>query len=273
MPQVSRPGLLHISVDVGYPLDRLLDAQRAAESSALAVLEHLACAGLAATWALSEPESSGLADCVTAANHRHEIALLGEKSWIGPGLGRQPFARELSRRVLAAQAAGHALTTLALRDCELPAHTDLLIKHGLSAVRAAAHGTADKHDWRIGLSFPGRLLRFGRPVPTSLARTLRWGLWEFTAALDVSGQGYRRATSAIKRSARNGTSVHLLIDVSTLAAHHGRAVDLVNRVLRYAAKLQIQGLLDNQTLATAVAGFTQPRHEDPARSILRPKAA
>ena len=138
-------GSLVISIDLELaPRQRMrLDDQRRLASTTDSLIEALRDCRLAATWAVADPAVSAATEVIRAAaennnaenDNAHDIAVLGDHTWIGPQAGRTRFARELSRRVLRAQVAGIGVSTLGVRDAVLSDHLDLLVQHGIPAVR------------------------------------------------------------------------------------------------------------------------------------------
>lgn len=78
---------------------------------------------LAATWAVADPGRSIARDDIRRSPQGHEIAVLGERSWLSDQVGRNLQARELNRRLQGARNAGLSVSTLVLRDVELADHT------------------------------------------------------------------------------------------------------------------------------------------------------
>lgn len=89
------------------------------------------------TWAVSDPAFSAAKDAILQSSTPHEIALLGDSTWVGATAGRARFARELARRVSAAAHLGIPIQSLVLRDAEPDDNLDLLRTHGICALRLA----------------------------------------------------------------------------------------------------------------------------------------
>lgn len=73
----------------------------------------------AATWAVADPARSIARDDIRRSPLDHEIAVLGERSWLSDQVGRNMQARELNRRLQGARNAGLSVSTLVLRDVDL----------------------------------------------------------------------------------------------------------------------------------------------------------
>lgn len=89
------------------------------------------------TWAVSDPAFSAAREAILQSPLSHEIALLGDATWVGATAGRARFARELTRRMTAAENQGISIQSLILRDAEPDDNLDLLRMHGISALRLA----------------------------------------------------------------------------------------------------------------------------------------
>src|SRR5262245_64047464 len=110
-------GTLVLSIDLELdPVrhERLLERQLDLVRSELVALTK--AAAIPATWAVADPVLSAATDSILAANCGHEIAVLGDQAWLGPGCGRERLARELARRFSAPRKAGIPVSTLAVRN-------------------------------------------------------------------------------------------------------------------------------------------------------------
>ena len=218
-----------------------------------------------ATWAVADPAISAATEVLLAANAGHEIAILGDPTWVGHEAGRMRFGRELARRVLHGRAAGIPISTLALRGTELADHLDLIIKQDISVVRG------DFHELTVGW--------FAKPVVQAPA-ALRFGLWDVPASLRLPGDsrwklgggGRRRARSGIDRAIADCGVFHIQVDALSLADRGPAAEHMLEHILRHAAVRQREGVLEIATLATAARRLTGERSSAPARSILHSAA-
>jgi hypothetical protein len=95
------------------------------------------------TWAVSDPAFSAAKEGILQSSLAHEIALLGDATWVGATAGRARFARELARRVSAAESQGISIQSLVLRDAEPDDNLDLLRLHGIGALRLSPMGGRD----------------------------------------------------------------------------------------------------------------------------------
>src|SRR3954449_5665697 len=89
---------------------------------------------LPTTWAVCDPAHSAATSLIIKSAVDHELAILGDGNWIGPTAGRTRFARELTRRLSQARAAGLEVTSLVPRVAPIAENIDLIVKQRISAV-------------------------------------------------------------------------------------------------------------------------------------------
>src|SRR2546423_13638418 len=124
-------GMLVLSIDLELEPDRhdrQVERQLDLVRSELIALTE--AAAIPATWAVADPMLSAATESILAAQCGHEIAVLGDQAWLGPGCGHDRLARELTRRFTIPRKAGIPVSTLALRNVEHVGDLDLLLKHG-----------------------------------------------------------------------------------------------------------------------------------------------
>jgi hypothetical protein len=255
-------GILAISIDLELdPQHCRPQQQRSLDRVASQLLDLLGKHRLPATWAVADPAISAATEKLVAARAGHEIAVLGDQAWVGNNAGRLRFGRELARRVMRGREMGLPITTLALRNVNLDAHLDLVVKNGLTAVRGPE-------------STAHRKTEFNQP------QSLYSGMWLMWPSLVLPGNsrwlpGGGRIWAA-KRGLEQAVACrevfHLMINGLTLTERSWMALRGIDQVLRRAAKLQTQGRLEIATLANAVSRLNGLRQTVPARSILRPAA-
>lgn len=263
MYQLSRPGVLIVSVDVdAADLRGDLNMQRALNSTSVALLGVLGNHGVAGTWALSDPARSLMTPRLLADVLPHELALLGEAAWASPTMGRVRFSRELCRRVQDAQSQGLKLQTLAVRETMAP-NLDLLVKSGLSVLRCATPDLPRGAWWR-GMT--------RAPLPCA-AQALRWGLWQVRSTWRNFEGGLMASRRGIDRSATSGGLITWVLDGQRLVEGGASLLRMVDRVLGYAARRRDQGRLQIATVRGFVEGQVRRREATPSDSILRAKAA
>lgn len=231
-----------------------LAARKNLDAAATTILELLNEAAIHATWGIEFPADDSWAQALAHRHPSHEIALLGDATWVGPAASRARFAAELSRRVAAARAAGFETSSLILTDTDLRRDLDIAVKHGVTAVRpAVTHESA------------------GSPSP------LRYGLWRIPATARLPESTRRFLSPASRTAIRHIDAAvsarglcHLVINAGELTAAHERTI---RQVFTHLVRQRIAGRLAVKTLAGVVAELTHS-HSGPvaARSILREAA-
>lgn len=245
-------GILTISIDVDSNAGR---AGQTVPSCAELLHKHQ----LPATWAFAEP-GAPLAERLSRSGCGHEIALLGDASWVGRSAGRGRFAHQLAERLHRASEAGVAVSSLAVNGAALGDQADLAIKHGITAVRQAPP------DAKLATAAPGR--------------SLQGGVWNFPVGMALPGPscwllgggGGGRARAAIDQVIAQRSTVHLVIDAARLVARGSGAWRVLEGVLRYSSGRRAQGLLDVIGLREMTARLTAQYQARPSRSILRSAA-
>ena len=267
MGMMLASGVFAISIDLELDPDRRgLDQTRSLEDVAGRLISLLTKYQIPATWAVADPAVSAATDRLVSAGAGHEIAVLGDQSWVGREAGRSRFSRELTRRVSRGRSAGLTISTLVLRNVVLDDHLDLVVKEGISAVRSDYAGSTGS----------GLLRRRAVAEP----RSLRFGLWDLPAATRLpgesrwlpSGGGARSARRGIDRAIATRAVYQLMIDGLLLAVRSPSALRLLERVLRHVDQRRQQGTLTVATLAGTAALLAGNRQGTPSHSILRPAA-
>jgi hypothetical protein len=212
-----------------------------------------------ATWAVADPRMSVATESILAAAPGHEIAVLGDRSWMGPGAGRARLARELFRRFDAARHAGISVHTLATRNVASVADTDLLIAHEVRAIRNPPVAT------------PADARRLA-PAP------LRYGIWQAPVAIATPGpqawwlpENWPLQREINRTISRQGT-LHLAIDAVQLVDRGSRWLAILEAVLKHAAARRDAGKLAIRTIGQLADQALAARGSVPTRSILRPAA-
>jgi hypothetical protein len=247
---------IDLELDVDHHDDQLdgrLDAVRAQLISL--TRQHQ----LAATWAVADPLLSAATESILAANCGHEIAVLGEQAWVGPGCGRVRLRRELARRFTSARKAGIPVSTLALRNTDQVIDLDLLLEHGVTALRGpvvSSTGLRSKEN-----AIPIRFGLWRPPDARRLAPSRGWSV--------ITNLMMRRS---IWRAIRRQSIVHLHLDAATLVAAPERTLEIAASILRYVAVKRDAGQLVVRTIAELAREALDERAGTPSRSILRPAA-
>jgi hypothetical protein len=215
--------------------------------------------GLPATWAVADPALSVATDSIRSAALHHEIAVLGDQAWLGFGCGRTRLDRELVRRFEGARKAGIAATTLALRNIEQVRDMDLLLDHGVTALR-------------------GPLVESSAMARKLNSPPIRYGIWQAPAAWRIPSiaawwtPGSWSICREIRRAIVRQTFLHLAIDAPRLLESSDRDLAIIGKVLRYAAARREAGQLAVETIAQLSQRILAERAAAPSRSILRPAA-
>jgi hypothetical protein len=255
-------GTLTVSVDLEHNhIDVGLAEQRALETVATELVEMFTRYEMPVTWGVADPAISAARARIDVSRRGHELALLGDTTWVGREAGRSRFARELTRRTARARSEGLTLRTLALRTPLPVDHCDLAIKEGILAARQPLAESS----------------RAARPLHP---QTLRFGLWGFPISISLPGTsrwlpgggGTRAARYQIDRAITERGTVHLAIDAPHLAERGPSALRVVERVLEHATRRRQHGLLELSTIGAIAGRLTSEHQGQPSRSILRPAA-
>lgn len=254
-------GLVVFSVDLELPMDQLrVEQGRALDGTTQRLIDLFRQFDIPATWAVADPVHSAATERILAASENHELAVRGDSTWVGSKAGRARFARELSRRVLRARAAGLSATTLIPGEAALDDHLDLIVKHGITAVR-------------------GMIDHAGTARETAQPHALHFGLWEIPGSLSLPGEsrwfaggGRRlRVRRGIDRAITAKKLFQVVINAPRLSANP-KAIRVVERTLHYARKMRDEQFLDVATLADVAARLSNTKPSSPTRSILRASA-
>ena len=258
----ARPasGVLTISIDWSADAADLdLVAQRAMDQldGRLAVL--LDTLKLPATLAVADPAVTSRIEHLSSSSMQHEIAILGDASWLGREIPPSHFARELARRIEGGSAAGHAVSTLVVNSPALD-HAGLAARHGITAVR---HVRTDNSSSNRGLR----------------SRALQFGLWSFPVTIRLpggsrwwpGGGGARSARARIDQTIDQAGLAQLVIDAPRMAAKSA-SFRVLERVLRHVERRRNSGLLEVLTIRAMAARLSSQRQGQPSRSILQPAA-
>lgn len=257
---VNAEGVLIVTVELGVAVT--CEGRRTghgADEAADWLSETFDRCEIAATWAVDEPAHDAITRRLLARGPGHELALLGDPTWAGPGVSRGSFAREFSRRVLSARAAGMRLSTCVVRGKVPHEQLDILVKHSITAL-CDLDDSAGKR----------------RNRPAEMRRRC-FGLWELPVSTILpwfTAFPFRRGANllldhALCRSAAGGTILHVLIDAPRLAAAGTGARIQLERFLHTACTLRGEGKLRVETLAQAVLRKARPCPVMPSQSILR----
>lgn len=257
--ECSAQGILVVSIDLEPPaIRRSVRPANGLDATTRRLIELFRCYELPATWAVADPVHSAATERLVTLGVRHEIAVMGDSTWVGRQAGRGRFAQELARRVLKARAAGLAISTLVPSGVLLDDHLDLLVKHEISAVR-------------------GLVDQAGRSSAAAQPSLLHYGLWELPGSLLLPGESRwwpgkgrgLRARRGIDRAASQAKVFHLVVSVPGLEESGRTALSTLERVIRHAARRRDADQLQNLTLAELAGQLCQTTKSEPSRSVLR----
>lgn len=249
------------SISIDLPADDSSTSTSAACSLTERLIELFQRSAFAATWAIAEPGASPWTERLLNDPLGHELALLGERSWIGHSAGRTRFCHELVRRVAAAGQAGVRISTLALHGVdgvEVSQDLDLLVKQRISLVRSDA--TERNH----------------RSAPGVHPQSVRFGVWRAPVAAIVTGSrgwwagsGVWQARRAVRRVVGVSGFVHVVIDAHRMLAQQQSSLAGLQRLLHLIRQHELRGALEVAPLHQASARWIRPRTAAPSRSVLR----
>jgi len=253
-------GTLILSIDFELDLDHQVpEMQRRLDAVRGELIDLTRSLRTPATWAVADPVLSAATEPILAAGCGHEIAVLGEPAWLGPGCGRMRLSRELTRRFDSARRAGLQVSTLALRNVEHVVELDLLLEHGVSALRGP---TVDTFASAQRLASPP--IRFGLWQPPVARKMPPPASWWLPATWLIRRE--------IKRAIRRKSLVHFEIDAPRMVTAPEAALALVSAALRYAAAKRDAGQLAIRTIGELAVEALAQRSAAPTHSIMRPAA-
>lgn len=219
------------------------------------LVELLDYQGISATWGVSNPSLSAAREAILAAKTRQEVAVLGERFWLGDGTTPSRLAREFERRFEGASQDGLKATTLLLRHSAEHLDLNLLLGNGITAVRGPAKAaTADE-----GVSRSG---------------TLRFGIWQVQSPILVplSGSWWQAEPWAfrqrVNKAMRSRTSLNLVLDAGRMAELSDLGLAAVGTILQNLAELQKSRQLRFVTLGELATEHLRRRNSEPSRSVL-----
>lgn len=229
----EKSGLM-ITVDLELEVGKLCGADNerldAATAGLIALCEKHE---LPATWAVADPARSAATESIRQTWQGHELAIVGDRTWIGLGAGRLRFSRELARRVGAARHAGLKVTSLVTRQAIVANHLDLLVRHGITAVAPLAGS-----------------------MGAGAAQALRYGVWEvaFTNRLPIIAPWWQLAGSELELhhrlalAAGNGRTIHLAITAAQLLETGIEGLEMLDRAFAQIALWRSEGKIGVETL-------------------------
>lgn len=254
------PALLTLSIDLELDLEQqgkgFESRLETATSQLLRILETFR---IAATWSVADPAVSAATGPILRSILGHELAVLGETSWAGPGAGRLRFARELNRRISTARAAGVDVNTLTLRHTEIGGNLDVLVQSGIRVLRRGRIPTMTSVGTPTELAYPGLL-----DAPLS-ARIPSFSRWDWTA-------GRRQVQRLIESAIQLRGNLHLVIDGAQLVNRLDRSLASITKLLTFCVSQRDHETLELITLREYGDRFLPSTAAIRSHSILRPAA-
>lgn len=252
-------GILTVSADVAS------EASGAASETQnlLPIVELLARHGISASWAIDVLKHSETIAQLAAISPAQEMTLVAEGSWATAEASRREFTSELVRRIDAVGRHSFNPRSIVVRRSRGLAHPDVLIRHGISAVRIETETSPTRRRW-LPWPSPG-----AQGEPAARPRMVRYGLWELPSSA-VLPEASDAARVALERALQDGFG-HLVIDIRRLAGRR-RLLARLERTLTQAAERRERGALRIATLAQTAQLLAPVRRGQAARSILRPAA-
>jgi len=243
----SRIGTVVLSIDV--PSEGTADG-RVNDTLARKLFHMVESRHLPASWVPMVPQRFSLRDKLAVSNSRHDLALVGDSTWIGKTAGRTRFARELAARVDATRAANIHVAAIALRDAELDDHLDLLVKHRVGMIRGQRRG-----DTRL----QPQSVRFGvwySPISAVLPQPQDWS-W-FGTKWSVR--------QIVRRAIRDGGVAHVVVDAARMDGP--AALNDMELVLAHLQRQRDKGVLAVTSLSGLAASLVRKPNGRKAKSIL-----
>lgn len=254
------PTLLTLSIDLELGLDQqgkgFENRLETATSELLRILENFR---IGATWSVADPAISAATGAIVRSKLNHEIAVLGETSWAGPGAGRQRFARELDRRISSAQARGITVSTLTLRNTEIGGNLDLLVQSGIRVLRRGRVPT-------LTVAIPPKELSYQGLLETPLSIQIpTMKRWDWTS-------GCRKAQQLVESAIHQRGHLHVVIDGANLVTRLERSLQSISKFLAFGVTRQDEQQLQIMTMRAYGERFLAATAAIRSHSILRPAA-
>jgi hypothetical protein len=131
-----RLGSLTLSIDWELEIGRGSAAQlRWVDELTPELVALLDSLGMPATWGVADPARSAATEAILASTQPHELAILGDRNWLGWGAGGSRATRELTRRVLGAAARQIPIHSLVLFNESSIAQSLPLLELGIRTIR------------------------------------------------------------------------------------------------------------------------------------------
>jgi hypothetical protein len=255
MNRSEEAGMVSLSIDLELAIGRqTTQGQDRLERITLSLIDLLDRHAISATWGVSNPALSAATEVIRSAQCRQEIAILGERFWLSDGTTPSRQAHELGRRFEGARRAGIDVSTLLLRDGTEHLDLNLLLEHGISAVRLPAVRASSK-DFR------------------QRAGAMRYRVWQVPSPVSIPLQGcwWQSEPSAFRhqlQEAVGGKRLHFVLDAGKMAESVDLGLPAVTAILRKLGQMTARGVLKTALLRELAHQDLLRRASHPSRSLL-----
>lgn len=244
-----------VSVDLELAIGRqTTQGQERLEALTAGLVEILDTQGISATWGVSNPALSAARDVILSTKSRQEIAVLGERFWLGDGTSPSRLAQEFERRFEGARRAGLEVSTLMLRETAEHLDLNLLLRHGVQAVRGPA------------------IVASAEAISRSTA--MRFGIWQAQRPILVplSGSWWQAEPWAfqqrLKWAEHGKLSLNLVLDAGKMAELPDLGLSAMAKVVRQIGQMAERQPARFVTLRELALQNLSRRTSQPSRSVL-----
>lgn len=256
MSKVDGGAAVSLSIDLELAIGRQTSqGQDRLATVTSELVELLGQLGISATWGVSNPELSAAREAILAVKTKQEIAVLGERFWLGDGTTHSRLAQEFERRFGGVCRETMKATTLLLRQRAEHLDLSLFLENGITAVRGpAVAATAVEANSRRA--------------------AMRYGIWQVQRPILVplSSSWWQTETWSfrqhVKEAVRTGTPLNLVLDAGNMTEHSDLGLGGVGTVLRNLGELQKCRQIRLMTLGELAAQNLSRRASHPSRSVL-----
>jgi len=248
MSRPSKQATVTLSVDLGYSPSRSFDEMAVHEQFATGLCEQLRDAQLTALWSVADPARDDLVKQVHAEGHT--AGILADRAWWVPGINQQQLDRQLTQRIGSAKSAGIEIISV-VAPTAIDEHYQLLVSHGVKAVRIAGHKTQAIRPSQV-----------------------REGLWQTpaTCGLPASSKWGLSGVYAVKRDIRKTASAgvtNVVLDLAKLAAKGKAGLRATGSVINFIRSQCDRGELQHRTIESVLNSAAPQRSPGPMKSVLR----
>lgn len=256
MSRANGGAAVSLSIDLELAIGRQTSqGQQRLEAVTAGLVELLDHQGISATWGVSNPALSAAREMILAAKSRQEVAVLGERFWLGDGTSPSRLAQEFQRRFEGARRTGLVVSTLVLRQAAEHLDLNLLLGHGITAVRGPA----------VAASAHAALTRGG---------AMRYGLWQVESPIliPLSGSWWQAEPWAFRQLLKNAAlremPLNLVLDAGKMAELSDLGLPVMAAVIRKLGQMQNNEQLRFETLGELSRYHLSRRASQPSRSVL-----